>query len=65
MAKKHDLLTVEEAAKVIRVTPGRVRQLAADKTIDHSRFGRVILFDRAEVERYATKRRNEALAKYS
>ncbi len=46
------LLTVKQAAAILRVTPGRVRQLLLGGKLRGVKFGRDWQIDKADVERY-------------
>jgi excisionase family DNA binding protein len=43
------LLTVKEAAALLRVTPRFLYQLIAEQRIPHRRIGRAVRFERAEL----------------
>lgn len=47
-----DGMTVNEAAKALQVTPGRVRQLITEGRINASRFGSQLLITRADLEAF-------------
>lgn len=46
------LITTAEAAVILRVTPGRVRQLIRDRQLKSEKRGRDHLLDQTEVERF-------------
>lgn len=46
------LITTAEAAAILRVTPGRVRQLLRDGQLRSEKRGRDHLLDQTEVERF-------------
>jgi hypothetical protein len=53
-----DRLTTPEAAALLGLAPGSMRQLAKAGVLHPERPSpRVLVFDRAEVERYARERR--------
>ncbi len=49
---KVGLITTAEAAVLLRVTPGRVRQLIGNGQLESEKRGRDHLLDQAEVERF-------------
>jgi excisionase family DNA binding protein len=50
-------LTSGEAAKILGITNGRVRQLLIKGTLKGKRFGHIWMVDRRSVERYAASGR--------
>lgn len=51
------LISVAEAAAILRVTPGRVRQLIAGGRLEATRVGPVLVLQRQLVERFAMQPR--------
>ena len=51
-----ELMTANEVADRLKVTPGRVRQLAQDGILPGVKIGRDWVFMRSEVEDYALRR---------
>ena len=58
-AKPTDKLTTCQAAKVLGVTPARVRQFACYEGLAGERFGRAWCFRRRDVDRYRKQRERE------
>lgn len=53
-----DEVTMAEAAELVGVSRGRIRQLVAARTLpERRRVGNVVLLDRADVDRYAARER--------
>lgn len=57
---KVGLITTAEAAVLLRVTPGRVRQLIGNGQLESEKRGRDHLLDQAEVERFDHKTAEKA-----
>jgi excisionase family DNA binding protein len=52
-----DKITSAQAAKILGISPGRVRQLVLAGALSSEKFGRDHLFERMDVERYNRNRR--------
>jgi excisionase family DNA binding protein len=54
------LLDIPRAAAYLSTTPCCIRHLVWDHKIPHVRLGKKILFDRADLDRYVEKLKEEA-----
>lgn len=52
---REDLITVDELAAWLRVTPRFVRRLVADRKIEYVKAGRAVRFRRSAVEEYIVR----------
>jgi len=52
-----NLLTVQDVAEMLRVSPKTVRRLVARRGLPHIRFGRVLRFERGDVFRWLQARK--------
>jgi excisionase family DNA binding protein len=55
-----DLLTLEEAAVYLTVTPRFMRRLVFERRIAHVKVGRFVRFERADLDAFLTAGRIEA-----
>lgn len=58
-----DLLTTEEVAARLRVTPRFVRRLIAERRIEYIKDGRYVRFRVAAVKEYIERNRREPLSR--
>lgn len=50
------MLTVDEAADLLQLTPGGVRQMVFRRTIPNTKVGRLVRFDPADLEKWIRDR---------
>lgn len=52
-----EYISTAEAAEVLHVTPGRVRQFAIEKRLHFKKVGTVLLFKAQDIKDFAKKKR--------
>lgn len=55
-----ELMTVKEAAKYLRLSESKVRQLVFIKEIGHLKFGRSVRFNRFDLDKWIDLNKQEA-----
>jgi excisionase family DNA binding protein len=55
--------TTTEAAQIVGVSPGRIRQLVANKEIDHRKFGSVTVITELGIEQLQARKTKPGPAK--
>jgi excisionase family DNA binding protein len=53
----HPLMTFDEAARYLGVTPRFVRKLVAERRLAHRKLGRLIRFTRADLDEFSERSR--------